>query len=122
MIKIFADAQYTTLAVHVPRKRPVNRGLRQRVAEDLASSGAHLVELRFAVGVRHEQDYMGRIIKTVLTQFLVEPNLQSFPAARADVPRRNGLRLRSAPVSSAPEPTQPEPRASPADQTDRARR
>src|SRR5580700_1240730 len=101
----------------MPRKRLGNRGLRQRVAKDLASCVAHLVELRFAVSVRHEQDYMGRIIKTVLAQFLVAPNLQSFPEARADVPRRNGLRLRSAPASSALGPMQPEPRASRADQT-----
>ncbi len=56
-IVVLADAQHAALAVHVTRKRSCNRGLGQRVAEDLASGVAHCVELRFAIGIKHGQVY-----------------------------------------------------------------
>src|SRR5271168_3094365 len=60
IVKIFADAQHAALAVHMPGECFGDRSLGQRVAEDLASSVAHFVELRFALGVRHGQDYKDR--------------------------------------------------------------
>src|ERR1700686_1064090 len=103
--------------MHVPRECLRNRSLRQRVEKDFASGTSHLAKLRFAIGIKH-----ARIIKTLVARFLAAPNLQSSPEVRASVLRRNDRRLQRKPVSSAAAPTRPEPPASPAGQTDRARR
>src|SRR5271155_3367748 len=62
MVKIFADAQHTTLTMDVFRKCLGNRGLSQRVAKDLASNVAHFAKLRFGISVRgHRMDYKERL-------------------------------------------------------------
>src|SRR5271165_444700 len=60
MVKIFTNAQYPTLTMHVPLKRLKNRGFGQSVTKDFASRITHSMKLRFGIGVSHGQDYKDR--------------------------------------------------------------
>jgi hypothetical protein len=59
MVKIFAEAQYTTFTMHMPRKGFGDRSFRQRVSEDFADGIPHLSKLRFTIGInrgKHHKD------------------------------------------------------------------
>ncbi len=55
--QIFAHAQHSAIAVHMPGKRPRNRGLGQGRTEDPARTLAHVSKAGVVLGVGHGWDY-----------------------------------------------------------------
>src|SRR2546422_3791112 len=102
IVKVFTDAQHTSLTVNVPLESSIDAGFREGMLEKLPGGNAHVDGEALSVGAvtgKHAEDYTSRT--TSLTQVSIASR------NRATGPQRNDLRLLSALTSAAGVKIQP---------------